>query len=275
MNRVEHFFEIYPVLHELMHEADYVGCIVSNCQLDVWCIENGKAPNSTVQSWNERIPDCASNLANLLTDVRLESIEDEWRHLFVNGIEQCENSTTWDDISVGCEMIEIAFAEFSEYFEDSLDGLFGLWGRHFFEHIVGGFRTYTAERFEVCRNNFESLKSCTVGKSAHSDVITLAGMSCQEPLLVDNSDFSVTFGERPALVIGNNKMFHLLLHLSNGEGRFIPFLELTELLGGDALDESTLKPVKCRLCTILRLNGYSSLARRVKSQRGHYGLFLD
>ncbi len=92
-------------------------------------------------------------------------------------------------------------------------------------------------------------------------------------LTVDDATFSIRWGTLPPLEIGNKKEFHLLKSLASSPGRYLPFADLAQQLGGDVMDEIT--HVKSRLIKILKEKGYGALADRIKTQKGHYGLFLS
>ena len=92
-------------------------------------------------------------------------------------------------------------------------------------------------------------------------------------LVLDESLFSITWDGQSPLEIGNRKEFHLLHELAKSAGRYVAFSDLAERLGGDAMDKVT--HVKSRLVKILRENGYDDLAKRIKTQKENYGLFLS
>jgi hypothetical protein len=54
--------------------------------------------------------------------------------------------------------------------------------------------------------------------------------------------------------------------------KYLPVTDLAQKLGGDELD--AIAHVKSRLSKLLKDGGYSDLADRIKTQKGHYGLFL-
>jgi hypothetical protein len=51
-------------------------------------------------------------------------------------------------------------------------------------------------------------------------------------------------------------------------------LAMDSVMGGDAEDIDGLPALKCRLCKLLRDNGYSALHKSIRTQAGHYGMFL-
>ena len=92
-------------------------------------------------------------------------------------------------------------------------------------------------------------------------------------LVVDEASFSIRWDNLVPLEIGNKKEFRLLQSLASSPNRYLTFANLAQQLGGDELDEIT--HVKSRLVKMLKEKGYSSLAERIKTQKGHYGLFLS
>lgn len=99
-----------------------------------------------------------------------------------------------------------------------------------------------------------------------------AETAATDGLVIDEATFSVSWQGREAVPIGNKKEFRLLQELAQAAGQYVAFTELAERLGGDAMDEVT--HIKSRLVKLLRDNGLSDLASRIKTQKGHYGLFL-
>ncbi len=92
-------------------------------------------------------------------------------------------------------------------------------------------------------------------------------------LVVDETTFSVTWDGRESLKLGNTRQFRLLQELANSADQYVTFAELAERLGGDAMDSIT--PTKSRLVAALKQGGYEDLATRIKTQTGHYGLFIS
>jgi hypothetical protein len=92
-------------------------------------------------------------------------------------------------------------------------------------------------------------------------------------LVIDETTFSVSWQSGAPLKLGNRKEFRLLHELAKSVGRYVAFSELAERLGGDSMDKLT--HVKSRLAKILRENGYEDLATKIKTEKEHYGLFLD
>jgi 7-cyano-7-deazaguanine synthase in queuosine biosynthesis len=95
----------------------------------------------------------------------------------------------------------------------------------------------------------------------------------QNGLVIDESTFKVTWRDRGPLEIGNRKEFHLLAILASARDQYISHTDLAQRLGGDELDKVT--HVKSRLVKFLKENGLEDLANRIKSQKGHYGLFIS
>jgi 7-cyano-7-deazaguanine synthase in queuosine biosynthesis len=94
-----------------------------------------------------------------------------------------------------------------------------------------------------------------------------------EPLVIDETTFKITWQGREPLEIGNRKEFHLLTLLASSRNQYISQTDLAQGLGGDELDKVT--HIKSRLVKFLKNNGLEDLASRIKSQRGHYGLFIS
>jgi 7-cyano-7-deazaguanine synthase in queuosine biosynthesis len=93
------------------------------------------------------------------------------------------------------------------------------------------------------------------------------------PLVVDQATFKITWQGRGPLEIGNRKEFHLLSFLASSRDQYISHTDLAQRLGKDQLD--TVTHIKSRLVKFLKKNGFEDLARRIKSQKGHYGLFIS
>jgi DNA-binding response OmpR family regulator len=91
-------------------------------------------------------------------------------------------------------------------------------------------------------------------------------------LAIDEANFTITWQKR-SLPIGNRKEFHFLAQLWHSREKFVTHADLAERLGGDQLDKVT--HIKSRLVKLLKDNGFDDLAGRIKSQRGHYGLFIS
>jgi hypothetical protein len=94
---------------------------------------------------------------------------------------------------------------------------------------------------------------------------------CIKGLVVDENTFSVKWKDRRA-EMGNRKEFRLLLELAKSEGRFVTYRDLADRLGGGQLDD--IRHVKSRLVKQLRQHKLDELANRVRTEPGHYGLFL-
>jgi hypothetical protein len=91
-------------------------------------------------------------------------------------------------------------------------------------------------------------------------------------LVIDETTFTITWRNR-SLPIGNKKEFHFLSELLKSRDSFVAHTDLAERLGGDELDKIT--HIKSRLVKLLKKNGFDDLAGRIKSQKGHYGLFIS
>jgi DNA-binding response OmpR family regulator len=91
-------------------------------------------------------------------------------------------------------------------------------------------------------------------------------------LQIDPERFTVCWNAKCPVEIGNRKEFHLLQALHTSEGRYVGFADLAEQLGGESFDD--IKPVMSRLRKLLKDAGYEDLAACIKTQKGHYGLFL-
>lgn len=89
---------------------------------------------------------------------------------------------------------------------------------------------------------------------------------------LNKSAFSLRWKGRKPLEIGNRKEFHLLDALLTGANRYLAHTDLAQKLGGDELDQ--IGHVKSRLTKLLKDNGYADLAKGIRTQKGHYGLFL-
>jgi hypothetical protein len=95
----------------------------------------------------------------------------------------------------------------------------------------------------------------------------------QNGLTIDKSTFKITWQGLGPLEFGNRKEFHLLTLLADSRDQYISHTDLAQRLGGDELDKVT--HVKSRLVKLLKENGLEDLANRIKSQKGHYGLFIS
>jgi len=84
---------------------------------------------------------------------------------------------------------------------------------------------------------------------------------------------SATLAVDESVEIGNRKEFHLLAILAASRNQYVSHADLAQRLGGDELDSVT--HVKSRLTKLLRAVGLAELADRIKSQKGHYGLFIS
>ena len=108
------------------------------------------------------------------------------------------------------------------------------------------------------------------GREFPGEPATVAGI---DGLVVDESTFSVTWQGRPPVEIGNKKEFRLLQELAKSPGRYVAHADLAKLLGGDAMDNIT--HIKSRLVKLIDANGHSDLAECIRTETGHYGLFLS
>ena len=93
-----------------------------------------------------------------------------------------------------------------------------------------------------------------------------------DTLVVDESKFTVRWKKNASVFLGNTKEFRLLQSLWQSEGQYIEVNDLASRLGGDEF--AKIAPVKSRLVGKLRNNGLSELAGFIRTQTGHYGLFL-
>jgi hypothetical protein len=93
------------------------------------------------------------------------------------------------------------------------------------------------------------------------------------PLVIDEATFKITWEGRGPLYVGNRKELHLLAQLWSSRNQYISHTDLAQRLGGDELDKVT--HVKSRLVKLLKERGLEDLADRIKSQKGHYGLFIS
>lgn len=73
--------------------------------------------------------------------------------------------------------------------------------------------------------------------------------------------------------MGNTRQFRLIEALDKSRKVFLAFATLADRMGGDALDD--IRTVKCRLVKELRDADMAELTACIKTQDGHYGLFLD
>ena len=98
--------------------------------------------------------------------------------------------------------------------------------------------------------------------------------SCpSRPLVIDEPTFSISWQKGEPLTLGNRKEFHLLAALWASCNQYVPHTELAQQLGGDAFDKLT--HIKSRLVKLLRHAGLENLANLIKTQKGHYGLFIS
>lgn len=93
------------------------------------------------------------------------------------------------------------------------------------------------------------------------------------PLVIDETAFQITWQGNGPHLVGNKKEFHLLSQLWTARGRFVSHTDLAERLGGDDNDKVT--HIKSRLVKYLKERGLTDLAGMIKTEKGHYGLFIS
>ena len=99
-----------------------------------------------------------------------------------------------------------------------------------------------------------------------------SGEATGDGLQIDEERFAIHWNGVGPIEIGNRKEFRLFQELCNSIDKYVTFADLAERLGGDTFDD--VKPVKSRLVSILKKAGCEELASCIKTQKGHYGLFL-
>lgn len=108
---------------------------------------------------------------------------------------------------------------------------------------------------------------------SRTDDQTVTSSGREGPLVIDEAAFKIIWQGRGPLELGNRKEFHLLAQLWMSCGQYIPHTDIAQRLGGDELDKVT--HVKSRLVKLLKEHGFDDLANLIRSQKGHYGLFLS
>ncbi len=88
---------------------------------------------------------------------------------------------------------------------------------------------------------------------------------------VDRERFSVRWGNKTCQ-LGNTKQFLMMEALATNCARFLSFSDLAEQMGGD--DQDDIRPIRSRLRSALRDAGMTDLDKCIKTECGHYGLFL-
>lgn len=163
--------------------------------------------------------------------------------------------------------------------DDVATAIWNLYKRH--AQQVGGAidreggRLYSAMRMDAIAPN-TMIRIAVAGrldflaKPAEAPEAEVGDPTCA--LEIDVERFSIRWNGNGLIEIGNRKEFRFFQELYSSEGKYIPFAELAERLGGDSFDD--VKPIKSRLAKILKDAGHNDLAACIKTQKGHYGLIL-
>jgi len=196
-------------------------------------------------------------------DKRVEQVSDV--------IRRYKSAQTSEDFQKVHEQLSFSIPELEDLIDELAIDAFGYWGCHFFrvalQHQPLDDRMYerTPKRRAFPKKDDEPssvLESLPVCKLRKSDVT------------IDESQFSVSVGDRPPCVLGNTKSFELLCVLVRRSNRFVPFLDIAEDLGGDELEFDNVPAWKFRLVRALEAGGYPDLVECIRSMVGHYGLFF-
>lgn len=150
--------------------------------------------------------------------------------------------------------------EIEDYFRnwllESAAACFGKWGSVFFLACADELPDYCFELADVgvsqARGGHIRIADITINKSA----------------------FTVCLVNKPPLRLGNTDEFRFLCALIERVNTFVAHADLAELLGKDCLYAGP-KVLKFRLAQKLRKGDYKSLANAIRSETGHYGLFLN
>ena len=117
------------------------------------------------------------------------------------------------------------------------------------------------------------LRPAPATPTAQSPMDTPAETGANGLLVIDESAFQISWQGNGPHPVGNKKEFHLLSQLWIARGRFVSHTDLAERLGGDDNDKVT--HIKSRLVKFLKDRGLTDLAGMIKTQKGHYGLFIS
>lgn len=112
-----------------------------------------------------------------------------------------------------------------------------------------------------------------VGNEAGDSPTNLQPTQADQPLVIDESTFTITWKGNGPHDLGNRKEFHLLKQLWLARDRYVSHTDLAELLGGD--DNDKITHVKSRLSKFLKLRGLADLVDQIRTQKGYYGLFIS
>lgn len=94
-----------------------------------------------------------------------------------------------------------------------------------------------------------------------------------EALVINESTFSVTWQGKGPIELGCRREFRLLTLLAASKNSFVTHVELLQGLGSD--DQDKIAHTKCRMVKLLKAKELDELAECIKSQVGHYGLFIS
>ena len=138
-----------------------------------------------------------------------------------------------------------------------------------------GSRLFSAMRMDEIAPN-SMIRIAVAGRVDLAVIIAPESPNGQEPttggLQIDTERFAVHWKGIGPIEIGNRKEFRLFQELHSSLNKYVSFTDLALRLGGDSFDD--VKPVKSRLVGILKEAGCEALAACIKTQKGHYGLFL-
>lgn len=197
----------------------------------------------------------------------------------INRIERCD-----DAVNFCVEFPEVSrvlnYVQASA--DDTAQAICDLYMRHA-KQVAGALDAEGAKEFPRLRRG-EIPGNCLIGMmGAGLRRDAVAGQAAVEQgkdvterpngLAVDEGTFSIVWRGRDPIEIGNTKEFRLMQVLALEPNKYHPHADLAEKLGGDQLDD--LAPTKSRLVKLLKDRGYEDLAGLIKTQKGHYGLFLS
>lgn len=91
-------------------------------------------------------------------------------------------------------------------------------------------------------------------------------------LRVDDTTYTVHWAGK-ICDLGNTFLFHLMKHLESSTDQFHTFATLNERMGRGS--DEKLAHIKSRLCCALHKAEMPDLAKCIKCQPGHYGLFFQ
>ena len=260
------FLAIFPVLHLLLDTGHHrVWERVDGCLLHTQPGPKGECCDPVmIEELRAYIQEPVNTLREAIDDERLLKWNPEFRQSYSEALELLTEMKTHEQLALAEELLNDSLESLNDIVRTYPEAIFGERGAALFWLIIdmaaGSLEYKSVER--------------AVQAIRQAEVADFSVLKNPSPIQLNEATFSVRIGERTPCFLGNSKPYRLLDALARSPNRFIQFLDLATAIGGDANDFDALPVTKCRLAKRLRQEGYDDLAKSIRTQPGHYGLFL-